>query len=244
MSSIDGNTSSSRIEIPDKTFFKIGEVAKLLGVEPYVLRYWESEFDLLEPEKTKSGQRVYQREDIELLSTIRDLLYQEMFTIAGARRQLERMREGKATYVTAHAAEADSHSEVQAEGVNTASAEAEQANEQTLLMMEEAARLESYADELEQARAELQTHCARLEAEVAELRRPRPEAMEKEKLIAQLQREIAEMRNELEAMQARASQGIDESNELRKQHDERRRGLMQALRQEVEVLANLAYVTV
>lgn len=77
------------MDIPEKTFFKIGEVAKLLDVEAYVLRYWESEFDMLVPEKTKSGQRIYQQEDIVLLAKIRELLYSEMYTIAGARRQLE-----------------------------------------------------------------------------------------------------------------------------------------------------------
>lgn len=87
------------ITIPDKTYFKIGEVAKLLDLEPYVLRYWESEFDVLDPDKTDSGQRVYQREDIELIVQIRDLLYNEMFTIAGARRQLELEREGKPNFV-------------------------------------------------------------------------------------------------------------------------------------------------
>jgi DNA-binding transcriptional MerR regulator len=81
---------SDALEIPeDKTYFKIGEVSRILGLKPYVLRYWESEFERLCPEKTKSGQRVYQRADIELLDTIQSLLYTEMFTIAGARRQLE-----------------------------------------------------------------------------------------------------------------------------------------------------------
>ena len=78
-----------KVEIPDKPSFKIGEVAKLLGVEAYVLRYWESEFDELVPSKTRSGQRAYIAADIELLVRIRALLYDEMYTIAGARRQLE-----------------------------------------------------------------------------------------------------------------------------------------------------------
>jgi DNA-binding transcriptional MerR regulator len=77
------------VEIPDKPSFKIGEVARLLGVEAYVLRYWESEFDELTPSKTPSGQRAYVAADIELLVRIRALLYDEMYTIAGARRQLE-----------------------------------------------------------------------------------------------------------------------------------------------------------
>lgn len=79
------------IEIPEKTFFKIGEVAKLLELEPHVLRYWETEFENLSPRKTRSGQRSYQQRDIELLIVIRHLLYEEMYTIAGARRQFDRL---------------------------------------------------------------------------------------------------------------------------------------------------------
>lgn len=79
----------NKVEIPDKATFKIGEVAKLLELEPYVLRYWETEFEQLTPSKTRSGQRVYESEDIEQLVRIRDLLYVEQYTIAGARRQLE-----------------------------------------------------------------------------------------------------------------------------------------------------------
>ena len=82
------------IEIPDKTYFKIGEVAKLLDLQPYVLRYWETEFDLLKPRKTKSGQRAYVRGDIELLVLVKTLLYDEMYTIAGARRQLKLRKKG------------------------------------------------------------------------------------------------------------------------------------------------------
>lgn len=78
-----------RVEIPDKPTFKIGEVAKLLGIEAYVLRYWETEFEQLRPKKTTSGQRQYVRADIDMLLRIRRLLYEQMYTIAGARRQLE-----------------------------------------------------------------------------------------------------------------------------------------------------------
>ena len=79
----------NKVEIPDQATFKIGEVAKLLELEPYVLRYWETEFEQLAPSKTRSGQRVYEAADIEQLVRIRDLLYVEQYTIAGARRQLE-----------------------------------------------------------------------------------------------------------------------------------------------------------
>lgn len=89
------------LSIPDKANFKIGEVAKLLDLEPYVLRYWEEEFDRLCPEKTDSGQRVYRRSDIETARVIRKLLYTEKFTIKGARRQLDLASEGESPILNA-----------------------------------------------------------------------------------------------------------------------------------------------
>jgi DNA-binding transcriptional MerR regulator len=75
-------------EIPDKLYFKIGEVSELLGVEPYVLRYWESEFPVLSPKKSGTGHRLYRRKDVELLLRIKHLLYEKRFTIEGARQTL------------------------------------------------------------------------------------------------------------------------------------------------------------
>jgi DNA-binding transcriptional MerR regulator len=74
--------------IPNKLFFKIGEVCELAGLEPYVLRFWESEFPILAPQKSKAGHRVYRRKDVEMVLKIKSLLYDRGFTIAGARRQL------------------------------------------------------------------------------------------------------------------------------------------------------------
>jgi DNA-binding transcriptional MerR regulator len=79
----------SRPEIPDKLFFRIGEVSELLGVEAYVLRYWESEFTALSPKKSSSGQRMFRRKDVELLFNIKHLLYDKKFTIEGARKALQ-----------------------------------------------------------------------------------------------------------------------------------------------------------
>jgi DNA-binding transcriptional MerR regulator len=76
-------------EIPDKLYFKIGEVAELVGVKPYVLRYWETEFPEISPGKSKSKQRLYKRKEVELILKIRDLLYKEKFTIEGARQYLK-----------------------------------------------------------------------------------------------------------------------------------------------------------
>ena len=75
-------------EIPDKDLFRIGEVSRLTETKPFVLRFWESEFPMLQPVKSPSGHRLYRREDIETVIHIKRLLYEEGFTIAGARKHL------------------------------------------------------------------------------------------------------------------------------------------------------------
>jgi len=77
------------VVIPEKIYFKIGEVCELVGVQAHVLRYWETEFPMLSPQKNKSGQRSYRRRDVEIAVRIKQLLYAEMFTIAGARKKLQ-----------------------------------------------------------------------------------------------------------------------------------------------------------
>jgi DNA-binding transcriptional MerR regulator len=83
-------------ELPDKLYFKIGEVAKLVGVKPYVLRYWETEFSVVRPGKTRSRHRLYRRRDVETLLEIRRLLYGERYTIEGAKRRLRELGRGAA----------------------------------------------------------------------------------------------------------------------------------------------------
>ncbi|HMA80576.1 MAG TPA: MerR family transcriptional regulator [Candidatus Binatia bacterium] len=75
--------------LPEKIYFKIGEVSEIVGVEPYVLRYWETEFDLLRPAKAPSKHRLYKKRDVELLLDIKRLLYHDGFTIEGARKKLK-----------------------------------------------------------------------------------------------------------------------------------------------------------
>lgn len=87
------NTQTVPSDIPDKLFFKIGEVCDLVGVQAHVLRYWESEFPSLAPQKNRAGQRTYRRKDVEMAMRIKELLYGEGFTIAGAKRKL--MGEGR-----------------------------------------------------------------------------------------------------------------------------------------------------
>lgn len=76
-------------EIPDKLYFRIGEVSRIAGVKPYVLRYWESEFGGLGPKKSGTGHRLFRRKDVELVLEIKRLLYEQRFTVEGARKYLE-----------------------------------------------------------------------------------------------------------------------------------------------------------
>src|SRR5438093_11893967 len=80
--------SRSAVAIPEKLFFKIGEVCELAGVQAHVLRYWESEFPMLAPQKNRAGQRVYRRRDVEIIMRIKQLRDEEGFTIAGAKKKL------------------------------------------------------------------------------------------------------------------------------------------------------------
>ena len=76
------------VTIPEKLFFKIGEVCDLAGVQAHVLRYWETEFPMLAPQKNRAGQRTYRRRDVEMALRIKELLYDEQYTIAGAKKRL------------------------------------------------------------------------------------------------------------------------------------------------------------
>lgn len=98
---------TTRPDLPVKLFYRIGEVAQLVGVETHVLRYWETEFRSLRPKKSAKGQRVYSRRDLERLLRIKELLYREGYTIAGAKRQLKEGEpaedEGASEEAAAHA---------------------------------------------------------------------------------------------------------------------------------------------
>lgn len=80
--------------IPDKIYFKIGEVSELTGVKPYVLRYWETEFNVIKPVKSAANQRMYKRRQVELFFEIKRLLYEEKFTIAGAKKVMHEKSRG------------------------------------------------------------------------------------------------------------------------------------------------------
>jgi DNA-binding transcriptional MerR regulator len=80
--------SVSAAAIPEKLFFKIGEVCDIAGVQAHVLRYWETEFPMLQPQKNRAGQRTYRRRDVEMALRIKELLYDDQYTIAGAKKKL------------------------------------------------------------------------------------------------------------------------------------------------------------
>lgn len=86
--------------IPDRLYFRIGDVAEIVGVKPHVLRYWESEFSEIQPEKSSTGQRVYRRKDVETVLLIRHFLYEEKFSVEGARQKIRELRRqgGLVTY--------------------------------------------------------------------------------------------------------------------------------------------------
>jgi DNA-binding transcriptional MerR regulator len=216
------------IEIPDKTHFKIGEVAKLLDLEPYVLRYWEKEFDVLEPSKTDSGQRAYQRDDIQLLATIRELLYTEMFTIDGARRQLDLAREGESSFLHP---EADSDRGASGEVLE----ELEWENAQLREELEEAhdARLRLEAD-VERLEGELESAREANESEGGdeeELERWRSQAQGLEDEVARLRTQLAEAKSELDELERENEQLRDRSTDPE---------VIEALRGEVSELARVA----
>ncbi len=93
-SSVDGDAS----DVPNggKLYYRIGEVSRITGIKPYVLRYWESEFRWMTPQKSRSKQRLYRRKDIEMIQLIRRLLHEERYTIAGARKRLRELGAGRA----------------------------------------------------------------------------------------------------------------------------------------------------
>ncbi|MFQ5514834.1 MAG: MerR family transcriptional regulator [Myxococcota bacterium] len=82
--------------LPDKTYFRIGEVARITRLKPYVLRFWETEFKMVSPPKSRSGQRMYRKKDIETVLRVKQLLYKERFTIEGARKRLAALRRQEA----------------------------------------------------------------------------------------------------------------------------------------------------
>lgn len=122
---VDPELAASLSRIPDKLAFKIGEVADLLEVKPYVLRYWETEFEVLKPKKSKHNQRMYERKDVENLMLIKKLLYRDRFSIEGARSALKKLKKDN----------------VRVKQIKTISEHIEEAKDKVLDMLDEIAAL-------------------------------------------------------------------------------------------------------
>ena len=90
------DTLDAEVEIPERRYYRIGEVSRITGVKAYVLRYWESEFRWMAPQKSRSMQRLYRKRDIEMILLVKKLLYGQRYTIAGARKKLREMGLGTA----------------------------------------------------------------------------------------------------------------------------------------------------
>jgi DNA-binding transcriptional MerR regulator len=111
--------SSAAIEVSDDTrLYRIGEVSRIADLKPFVLRYWETEFPMLEPVKSRSGHRMYRQEEVDLILKIKRLLYDEGFTIAGARRHLRDLENGSATEPDLRESAAASSGETEATQLN------------------------------------------------------------------------------------------------------------------------------
>jgi DNA-binding transcriptional MerR regulator len=88
---VEKGSGGAERDLPEKRYYRIGEVSRLTGIKPYVLRYWESEFRFMAPQKSRSKQRLYRRRDIDLILLVKKLLKEQRFTIAGARKKLREM---------------------------------------------------------------------------------------------------------------------------------------------------------
>ncbi len=102
--------SHPAVAIPEKLFFKIGEVCDIAGVQAHVLRYWETEFPMLAPQKNRAGQRTYRKRDVEMALRIKELLYEEQYTIAGAKKRLASELRGAGKFKVVEPAFEESHS--------------------------------------------------------------------------------------------------------------------------------------
>jgi DNA-binding transcriptional MerR regulator len=103
----DADAAVGAEDSPEKRYYRIGEVSRITGVKPYVLRYWESEFRFMSPQKSRSQQRLYRRRDIDIILLVKKLLYEQRFTIAGARKKLREMGVGRALETGTLAVETD-----------------------------------------------------------------------------------------------------------------------------------------
>lgn len=133
----------------EKLYYRIGEVSRITQIKPYVLRYWESEFSLMSPVKSRSKQRLYRKRDIETILLIKKLLYDERFTIAGAKKRLREL--GRTAFDASEAAEADAAEAVLDEALEAADDERSEPEQQLNLLL-----VNNSVDRFRKIREELQ----------------------------------------------------------------------------------------
>jgi DNA-binding transcriptional MerR regulator len=248
-------------ELAQGATFKIGELAKLLQVEPYVLRYWETEFQQLQPEKTRSGQRLYRRDDVATLVRIRALLYDEMYTIAGARRQLELADAGQGPAVAqqerAQALEANAQL---TRDVASLRASLEEANAREGLLGEEVRRVlhdleqsqsanHTLNGQLRAAQQRIEVAASEAAAQATEEQQQSAAALWQEE-AAELHAQIARLEDEIKSARSRelalAHQNQQSERQLQRAQDaleeirQRRIALQDSMRREVRRLTAAA----
>ncbi len=193
--------------IPDKTYFKIGEAAQLVGVEPHTIRYWEKEFRAIRPAKTKSRQRLFRQKDVQLLLVIRDLLHEKRFTIDGARQKLKELSEaGMTTEAMLDAIEAGRPLERK--------------------VQDEAERADELASELERLRATVAAQAERISSlQSANVDDMNAKLLQSEATETALRDTVHALRGEIERLRTRIRDVEHNAEELRMSADTEADGL-------------------
>lgn len=193
------------VDIPDKVFFRIGEVGRITGVKPYVLRYWETEFGTLRPQKSPSGQRRYRRSDIELVLRIKDLLWTRKFTIVGARAELRKRRTdpGAAVEVT----EADEESPVAMGPAAVAASVDPELTRRIDELEDQVRRLTGRAELADRRTVDADMRAAAANARAIRIERKSKDLLE---IIDRQRRDLAKVRDSLVLLQSKVAAFTDE----------------------------------
>lgn len=202
--------------IPDKTYFKIGEVSKLIDVKPYILRYWESEFKVLRPHKSRSRHRLYRRRDVEILLQIRQLLYTEKFTIAGAKIRIQELiKSGK--FVPGKSGLAITQSEFEERSGSSEAGDFDEPEDED----DESGFDDEEEDEGERELVELSRQLGTAQELIAELQEALATATDGsiERELDALRGELRQSRLELAEMQKKDDGELDELRRLKTEHE-------------------------
>ncbi len=198
-------------ELPDKEAYKIGEAADIVGVKPYILRYWESEFKSLAPRKTRSRHRLFRRQDIELLLLIKRLLYEEMYTVAGAKKRLQVMQE---------------MGEIHLEVAEEAGDDDPMQGTEVVVQEQRLQELRAHLEQLRQERNDALEVSRETNEALAEVQRAHQESTEE---LSQLQQEHLEVVAERDSIRSRLAMSEELLASLREERDDLRQSLHKAL---------------